>query len=101
MKKKIDCSICFITTHFPPGEMEDFCKLCKETNGLFYDPPSTESKGYVAVVLKDMQMPKNCAECRFGVYKSYYDECYFTGKPLTSTKRQCKCPLKEIKDGTN
>ncbi len=49
MMKKIDCSVCFITTHFPPGEMEDYCKWCKEKNGLFYDPDLTDLKGHVAV----------------------------------------------------
>lgn len=46
----------------------------------------------------NMEMPKNCTECRFAVYKRYDAECYFTGEPLTSTKRQCKCPLEEVKN---
>ena len=57
----------------------------------------TDIKCHVAIVLTDMHMPKNCTECRFAVYKRYAAECYFTGKPLTSTKRQCKCPLQEVK----
>ena len=47
----------------------------------------------------DIPMPKNCVECPFVVHPKYWNECLFTHEGITTTKRQCKCPLIEIKKG--
>ena len=46
----------------------------------------------------DISLPKTCVECPFVVHKYWY-ECLFTHEGITKTKRQCKCPLIEIKEG--
>ena len=50
----------------------------------------------------DMDMPDNCFVCPFcydsGKYIFRSRECMFTGKDATYTKRQCKCPLKEVEE---
>ena len=46
----------------------------------------------------DIPMPKTCKECPFVVHPKYWNECMFTHEGITVTKRQCKCPLVEIKN---
>lgn len=49
----------------------------------------------------DIPMPKNCVECPFKIHPKYWYECMFTHEGITKTKRQCKCPLVEVKGGND
>lgn len=60
----------------------------------------------MSVLIKGMEMPKNCYECPFGLLE-YTSQCYgktirnkfaccITHKTKTSTKRNRFCPLVEI-----
>lgn len=62
----------------------------------------------MSVLIKDMEMPKNCFECPFGLFHfkalSMFKcaegdfSCVITHKALTSTKRNRFCPLIEAKE---
>lgn len=60
----------------------------------------------MAVLIKGMEMPKNCYECPFGLLEytsQYYSKtirnkfaCCITHKAKTSTRRNRFCPLVEV-----
>ena len=58
------------------------------------------------VMVKGMQMPNNCRECRFCRYDAMYKEfyCYANLIPIDITEnvyehiRQTQCPLQEVKE---
>ena len=66
----------------------------------------------MSLILKGIDMPRNCFECKFGMYdysglaqdlaerkKLHKFECVITGKSVTSTKRNRFCPLIQIPKG--
>lgn len=59
----------------------------------------------MSILIKGMEMPQNCYECKFGLatfYRLYTQDskgkancysCVLTGKQITSMKRNIHCPL--------
>ena len=64
----------------------------------------------MSILIKGMEMPQNCYECKFGLatfYRLYTQDskgkancysCVLTGKQITSTKRNIHCPLVPVPD---
>ena len=60
----------------------------------------------MSVLIKGMEMPKSCGECRFLLYRHYMPVCFITREipsyPLSETleqalsKRMDWCPLEEV-----
>lgn len=46
------------------------------------------------VLVKGMEMPKNCVDCPL----EHWGECYIENRPVESIDRPEWCPLEEVKE---